>query len=193
MINARLHITFFCCFFFFSLCAQENDALIIDSNNNSTFYGFDESTPVRVSFYSAVFPGLGQIYNKKYWYIKLPIIYGSLGAGIYNYSFNNTNFKRVRKAYQSSINGQPHEFDGVGNNLFLSDESLISAQKIYKNNKDLSLIITVGIYILQILEANVAAHLLHHDVSDDLSFRPTFIHDQQTNITSFGTALTFNF
>lgn len=119
---------------------------------------FKPLSPAKAAFYSAVLPGLGQAFNKKYW--KIPIVWAAIGSGVYFYHTNNNNFNRARTAYKLRINEKPDEFDGLEGNIFLSKDALISAQKSYKKDRDLSLLVTVGLYILQIVEASVNAHLL---------------------------------
>ena len=94
--------------------------------------------PARAAFYSAVLPGLGQAYNKKYW--KIPIVYGALGTGIYFYSTNNQEYHRFRDAYKQRLQGLDDEFKDQ-----YSDATLINAQRTFQRNRDLSLIITIGL------------------------------------------------
>jgi len=65
---------------------------------------FDPLSPSRASFYSAILPGLGQAYNKKYW--KIPIVWGALGTSTYFYIENNNNYNRARDAYKLRLNGK---------------------------------------------------------------------------------------
>ena len=152
---------------------------------------FNMLSPAKAAFYSAVLPGLGQAYNKKYW--KIPIVYGALGSGIYFYQSNNTNFNRARTAFKLRINEKPDEFDGLNGNIFLSKDALISAQKSYKKDRDLSLLVTIGLYVLQIVEASVNAHLLQHNVDSNLSVSPSIIRNDLNNKAIVGTSVNFNF
>jgi len=152
---------------------------------------FNMLSPAKAAFYSAVLPGLGQAYNKKYW--KIPIVYGALGSGIYFYDRNNTNFNRARTAFKLRINEKPDEFDGLNGNIFLSEDALISAQKSYKKDRDLSLLVTIGLYVLQIVEASVNAHLLQHNVDSNLSVSPSIIRSDLNNKAIVGTSVNFNF
>lgn len=152
---------------------------------------FKPLSPARAAFYSAVLPGLGQAFNKKYW--KIPIVYGALGSGVYFYHSNNNNFNRARTAYKLRINEKPDEFDGLNGNILLSTDALISAQKSYKKDRDLSLLVTVGLYILQIVEASVNAHLLQHNVDSNLSVTPQIIRNDISNKSIVGASVNFNF
>ncbi len=152
---------------------------------------FKPLSPARAAFYSAVLPGLGQAFNKKYW--KIPIIYGALGSGVYFYHTNNDNYNRARTAYKLRINEKPDEFDGLDGNIYLSNDALISAQKSYKKDRDLSLLVTVGFYLLQIVEASVNAHLLQHNVDNNLSVSPQIIRSDINNKSIVGASINFNF
>lgn len=152
---------------------------------------FKPLSPAKAAFYSAVLPGLGQAFNKKYW--KIPIVYGALGSGVYFYHTNNDNFNRVRTAYKLRINEKPDEFDGLNGNIFLSKDALISAQKSYKKDRDLSLLVTVGLYVLQIVEASVNAHLLQHNVDSNLSISPQIIRNDINNKSIVGASFNLNF
>ncbi|REE82248.1 hypothetical protein BX611_1794 [Lutibacter oceani] len=175
----------------FKSFSQED--LIIKAQD-STFMSpveFDMLSPAKAAFYSAILPGLGQAYNKKYW--KIPLIYGALGGGIYFYDFNNTRYNRARTAFKLSLDGKPHEFDGENGNIFLSEDALIRAQKTYKKDRDLSILVTVALYVLQVLEASTNAHLLQHNVDDNLTLSPQIIKDVTNNKSVMVASLNFKF
>lgn len=130
-------------------------------------YTIDPLAPGKAAFYSAVVPGLGQIYNKKYW--KLPLVYGGMGVSLYYYSFNNGKYHEYRNAYKNRLAGKPVTGELAG----LSNDILIRGQKFHQRNRDLSMLITVGIYILNIVDANVDAHLKQFNVNENLTFKPT--------------------
>ncbi|WP_456424159.1 DUF5683 domain-containing protein [Lutibacter sp.] len=157
--------------------------------SNSNIY--NPLSPSKAAFYSAIFPGLGQAYNKKYW--KIPIVYAALGTGIYFYSENNTNYNRARTAFKLMKDGKPHEFDGLNGNILLSEEALITAQKGYKKDRDLSLLVTVALYALQVIEASTNAHLLQHNVDDNLTISPKLIKNSINQRTIVGAQINFNF
>ena len=121
--------------------------------------------PSKAAFYSAILPGLGQAYNKKYW--KIPIVYGAMGTSIYFYLDNNKKYHRYRDAYKRRLAGfTDDEFS------YLDNGRLIQAQRFYQRNRDLSMLITGLFYILNIVDANVDAHLLQFNVNDNLSVNP---------------------
>ena len=178
-------LSFFNCFSQDDLKIKVKDTIVGNSNE------FNPLSPAKASFYSAVLPGLGQAYNGKYW--KIPIVYAALGTGVYFYVWNDENFNKYRDAFKLRKNGKPDDYDGVNGNPFLSTSTLESAQSSYKSDRDLSLLITVGLYVLQIIEASVNAHLLQHNVDDNLSFRPELIKNKVTNKTIVGASFNYKF
>ena len=193
MLKKRLSILILaCCLAVFNSYSQEDVELkAIDTTFVGSAKEFDMLSPAKAAFYSAILPGLGQAYNKKYW--KIPFVYGALGAGVYFYTFNLDNYNRARTAFKLRINDKPDEFDGQNGNIFLSKDALISAQKSYKKDKDLALMVTVALYLLQIVEASTNAHLLQHDVNNNLSINPQLIKDINTNRSIVGASINFNF
>jgi hypothetical protein len=132
---------------------------------------YDPLAPARAAFYSAVLPGLGQVSNGKYW--KIPVIYAGIGTGVYFYMKNNTDYNRFRDAYKRRLAGYTDdEFFGTGSTPLISNNRLIDAQKSAQRNKNVSIIVSLGFYILSIIDANVDAHLKQYDISDDLSITP---------------------
>lgn len=148
--------------------------------------------PSRAAFYSAVLPGLGQAYNKKYW--KIPIVYAALGTGIYFYLDNDKAYDRYRNAYKSRLAGHTDdEFYGEGAAPRVSNDGLIRAQNTLRRNKELSLLITFGLYALNIIDANVDAHLLQYNLDENLALKPHFKFNEQENSSNVGVTLNFKF
>ncbi|MGK0413102.1 MAG: hypothetical protein ACJA1B_001304 [Polaribacter sp.] len=133
---------------------------------------YNPLAPSKAAFYSAIFPGMGQIYNKKYW--KAPIVWGALAIPAYYYQINNSDYKRFRRAYKLRKNGFVDEFN-INGQIVVSTETLETAQEQLRENRDMSLLTGVILYILQIVEASVNAHLLQFNTDDNLSFRPSII------------------
>lgn len=132
---------------------------------------YDPLAPARAAFYSAVLPGLGQVSNRKYW--KIPIIYAGIATGVYFYVKNDTDYNRFRDAYKRRLAGYTDdEFFGPGSTPLISNNRLIDAQKSTQRNKNVSIIVSIGFYLLNIIDANVDAHLKQYDISDDLSITP---------------------
>lgn len=152
---------------------------------------YNPLSPSKAAFYSAILPGMGQIYNKKYW--KAPIVWGILGGTTYLYIDNNSIYKRYRKAFKLRKAGLQDEFtliDAAGNTtVLISEAGLESAQKKLRENRDLALLSSVLVYVLQIVEASVNAHLLQFNTDDNLTFKPAIIPD---NMNFANTAVGFN-
>ncbi|MDO4880604.1 MAG: DUF5683 domain-containing protein [Capnocytophaga sp.] len=153
----------------------------------------DPLSPAKAAFYSAIIPGLGQIYNKSYW--KVPLVYGAIGTGIYFYVSNSNEYDRYRDAYKRRIDGfRDDEFYGDPNNERprYSDDALRRAQNYYRRNKEMSLLITIGLYALNIIEANVDAHLKQFNVDERLSIEPYMRINPWDNQPQYGLSLNFN-
>ena len=192
MLNKHLYILFLFTLFPVIQCiSQENEVFKIKDTVFGNHVKYDPLSPSKAAFYSAILPGLGQAYNKKYW--KIPFVYAALGSGVYFYSTNNTNYNRARNAFKSLKAGKPHEFDGVGGNILLSEDALIRAQKSYKKDRDLSILVTAGLYVLQIIEASTNAHLLQHNVDNRLTINPKLIKNTTNNKTIVGAQINFKF
>ena len=122
----------------------------------------------RAAVFSAVLPGLGQAYNKKYW--KIPVIYAGFGAIGYFIFSNNNEYSQFREAYIYVANGETHEIDNPYVINYTKDQ-LKDGMDFYRRNRDLSIIIGALWYTLNILEAYVDAHFFDYDISEDLSLR----------------------
>lgn len=127
-------------------------------------------SPKKATLFSAALPGLGQVYNKKIW--KVPIIYAGIGTCIYFIDRNNTLFQRYKNALVAESDDDPNTINDTGFSTFQLDQ----LQDTYRSWRDLSWIILAGVYILNVVDANVDAHLFYFDVDEDLSLelRPDF-------------------
>ena len=152
---------------------------------------YDPLAPARAAFYSAVLPGLGQAYNGKYW--KIPIAYAGLGVGVYFYLSNDEQYDRYRSIYKRRLAGFRDDEFIVNGQERVTTDGLIRAQRFYQQNKEISLLVIVGIYALNIIDANVDAHLQQFNVSEDLSLRPALKFDEYTGRTGYGLSLNYNF
>ncbi|MCD0473792.1 DUF5683 domain-containing protein [Flavobacterium sp. EDS] len=144
----------------------------------------DPLTPAKAAFYSAILPGLGQAYNKKYW--KIPLVYGAIGTSLYFYLDNNKKYHQYRDAYKRRLEGYNDD-----DYKYLDDSRLIAGQKFYQRNRDLSALVTLGFYVLNIIDANVDAALIQFNVNERLSLRPEIYPDDVTLRPNVG--LTFNY
>ncbi|NJB72264.1 hypothetical protein GGR42_002755 [Saonia flava] len=159
--------------------------------------------PSKAAFYSAVLPGLGQIYNKRYW--KAPIVWGALGTGVYVYLFNDDSYDRYRTAFKRRRAGFTDDefYDLNPNDDFIptepnvSEEALQDGQERYQRDRDLALLVTIIMYALNVVDANVDAHLKQFNVDDNLSLdmdiKPYLDYNTITASPSYGMALTIKF
>ncbi len=196
MLNKRFYILSLCLFsVLFSFSQKDKDStnigldkeLILIEEDVIIRNEIDPLRPSKAAFYSAVLPGLGQIYNKRYW--KAPIVWAAIGTGIYFYVSNDKEFDRYRDAYKRRLAGfEDDEFFGV-----VSDDGLIRAQEQFRRNKEVSLLITLGLYALNIIDANVDAHLLQFNVDENLSLSPHYQYNEMENTSDVGLTLNFKF
>ena len=139
-----------------------------------------EKSPKKAALYSAILPGAGQVYTKKYW--KVPIVYGGIVTSFYFINENNSKYIEYREAALLS-----HETGE--NQLGHSYSELKNLKEYYSRNRDLSYFSFVGVYILNIVDASVNAHLFSFDVSDDISMNI----QPYSTLINIGLALSFNF
>lgn len=169
-----------------SISAQESKQII--SKDTLKSETIDPLRPAKAAFYSAIFPGLGQIYNKKYW--KLPLVYGAIGTSAYFYIDSQKNYKMYRDEYKSRLAGNTSSSEYMAN---LSESQLVSAQKQFQRNRDLSALFIVGFYVLNIIDANIDAALSQFNVSERLAFKHSMDFKNETMQSNFGFACTYTF
>jgi len=167
-----------------SLFAQAKEDTVLVVKDTTKLQEIDPLTPAKAAFYSAILPGLGQAYNKKYW--KIPLVYGAIGTSLYFYIDNNKKYHNYRDAYKRRLEGYNND-----EYQFLDDSRLIAGQKFYQRNRDLSALFVVGFYVLNIIDANVDAALIQFNVNERLSLRPEIYPDDVTFRPNVG--LTFNY
>lgn len=149
---------------------------------------YDALAPSKAAFYSAIIPGLGQAYTGKYW--KIPIVYGALGTGVGIALWNQNQEKRVRDVFKDRLRGVVNE-----DLSFLDEEALVRAQRTFRQDKELSILITIGIYALNIIDANVTAHLQQYNLNKNLSLAPKVDINQTEAFANinYGLALKYQF
>ena len=159
---------------------------VINKSDTLVIKEIDPLRPTKAAFYSALLPGLGQAYNKKYW--KLPIVYGAIGTSLYFYINNNKKYNNYRDAYKRRLQGfNDDEYQ------YLDNSRLIQAQRFYQRNRDLSLLVTVAFYVLNIVDANIDAHLAQFNVNDKLSFQPEVYPNEINYKLNMGISLNYKF
>ena len=197
----------------FGPVVAQRDTLDVVLNPQSKDIGITEKSsnfkpnPTRAVIYSAIFPGLGQVYNRKYW--KLPIVYGGFVGCAYAISWNNKQHNDYQTAYQDITGTGKNPGDSWKNFLRYGRDpdslteteirsltsSLKSGKYFYRRNRELSWIVTVGVYALCMLDAYVDAQLFDFDISPDLSFQvePVIYNKSEFNARSFGLQCSIKF
>ena len=130
-------------------------------------------SPHKAALYSAIIPGAGQFYNKKYW--KMPFIYAA-GAGLgWMLWYEQSAMNYYSFNYQQSVNGNTYKIDPILLREGLNSDGLLSEKNRFNHWRDLAFIGCVAVYALNVLDAAVDAHLWHFDqkINDDLSLRCT--------------------
>lgn len=122
--------------------------------------------PKKATILSAILPGAGQVYNGKPW--KVPIIYAGFAANIYFIEYNNRRYELFKEAL-AIFDEDPKDPEQPFPSL--NRDGLVRNVNYWKRNRDLNYFLFIGIYALNIIDANVDAHLSAFDVSDDLTFR----------------------
>lgn len=152
--------------------------------------------PMKAVWYAALFPGGGQIYNRKYW--KLPIIYGGFLGLTYAVSWNQRYYKGYSNAYRDLVENSPNKsyldyirpgFDLTNpQNRDWLEKALKRKKDSYRRNRDLSIISMLGVYLLSMVDAYVDASLYHFDISPDISLKvePAILEPNSFHSTSLG-------
>ena len=150
-----------------------------------------------------VFPGAGQIYNRKYW--KLPIVYGGFVGCAYALNWNNKMYKDYSQAYLDIMDDDPNtksfeDFLPLNYNISGQEErykEIFRKRKdLYRRQRDLSIFSFIGVYLLSIIDAYVDAELSDFDITKDISLKiePTTFNQESTrNINSIGLQCNFSF
>lgn len=155
-------------------------------------YPSDLSHIQKATTLSLVCPGAGQIYNGSYW--KVPIVVAGLASMVYVIDWNQRGYDRFKTAYDLATDGDDNT---VGEFPNTSEESLRSIKNSYRRNRDLAIIGTVAVYLVQVADAHIDAHMQAYDISDNLSMevRPQITQtagpDGLTN--NLGFSMSFNF
>ena len=159
----------------FSICllsvyGQDRKPVLLDSSfldldqDADLFTEVSTLDPQRAALLSAVFPGLGQVYNKQYW--KVPLVVAGMVTFSHFINYNNKVYHGLRNAAITSKYGiNPYS------SLISSQEGLVRNRDIFRRNRDFLIILGGAFYILQIVDAHVSAHLDEFNVNDDLSMQ----------------------
>ena len=158
--------------FFVVFFCQQNFAQTITADSTVATKAVVDSaslkhSPKKAALYSAILPGLGQAYNKKYW--KIGVLYAAEGLMGYFIIDNNKQYKLYKNAYSIRLDDDSNTVDQFTDTY--ADEDLRLLKNFYRRNRDLSYIVAGMIYVLNIVDASVDAHLFYFNVNDDLSLK----------------------
>jgi hypothetical protein len=170
---------------------------LIEADTVSVESSVKVHSPHKATMYSVMFPGLGQAYNKKYW--KIPILYAGIGVTLYAINWNTKNYKKYKSAYKDFSQYYDYKYQGENPTNPIEEPTSKSFEDIYKttidfetssqtqdnnfktvfkngkdsykHDRDLTYIILVGVYVLNIVDAAVDAHFTNFNVNDDLTIR----------------------
>lgn len=168
---------------------EEKTILVTDSTiteiaeDAELFEEVSELDPQRAALLSAVFPGLGQIYNKQYW--KVPIVLAGLLTFTHFIDYNNKVYHSLRNAALLTSRGLPNPYQSI----VASESALIRNRDVFRRNRDFLIILGSAFYILQIVDAHVSAHLDEFKVNDRLalgikpSIQPTPLFSQAVGVS----------
>ena len=144
----------------------ESDTLIIFDEEIVQIKDLNKRNPTRALLYSAVVPGLGQAYNRKFW--KIPVVYSAVGGVAFLFNNNNKQYNRYLKGLHELLDTT------VQITIFTDNpdvQTITQYKDNYRRNRDLSAVIFIAFYILNFIDATVDAHLSDFDISNDLSLK----------------------
>ena len=145
--------------------------------------------PGKALTYSLLLPGAGQVYNKRIW--KVPFVYAALGGSIYGIYFNKKEFNRFDNAYNSRLDYGENSNDEFKN--ILSTNGIYQYRNYYDYYYQLMTVVTVGVYLLNGIEAFVDRHLQEFNITDDISLNthPVIFHEYAGLGVGLGVTLNF--
>ena len=138
------------------------DSVVIEAD---TLTWRERHSPRKATILSAVVPGAGQIYNRKYW--KAPIVWAGIGISYSYIQANTKEYKRYRTAYLALVDDDPATVDEFNGQYDPGEVRRV--MEVYQRWRDISYIALAGVYVLNIIDASVDAHFVRFDVSPDLS------------------------
>ncbi|MBN1413776.1 MAG: hypothetical protein JW973_01645 [Bacteroidales bacterium] len=146
-------------YLFINFCPAQETNVLSDSTDQRKF------NPRTAIICSMLVPGLGQVYNQKYW--KVPLIYGAGIAMVYAFNYNQSKYTEFRKALAEDDPQKIYIIDGYQRTY----DQLKIGRDWYRRYRDLSLLGIAIVYFLNVVDAMVDAYFTGFDVSDDLSLK----------------------
>lgn len=192
MMN-RFLIVILCFLGYTAISQTDSTSLLIKSDSDvdtNISTKFIEHSPKKALLLSAVLPGAGQVYNKQVW--KVPIIYAATGIVTYFAITNGKNKEKFKDEYYNRINGNTDNL--LSDYASYTDNGIYNLYNAYKSNFQLSIIVGVALYAVNLLDAYVYGHLFSFDMSDDLSLNiAPYYQPAYNNIASSSFGLSFKF
>ena len=155
-----------------SLAVSAEDSLIAEGRDTLLLKSYAARyDPRKALLYAAVVPGLGQIYNKKYW--KLPLVYGGMFALGYAINFYHDGYTTYKaKLYYNLENGAVEDNQSIPPDTYTTGNYRKIVDQ-YKRERDFMIILMGGVYLLQMIDAHVDAHLKEFDLNPKLQLSVT--------------------
>lgn len=153
----------FCIFLFFSVSITAQESIV--------------KIPKKAALYSAIIPGAGQVYTKKYW--KVPLIYAGLITSAYYINESHNLYNTYKQAYINRLeDNRSDEFIGT-----YTDANLVTLTEHYRRNTEISALLFTLTYLLNIVDASVNAHLFNYNVNQDISMsiQPIYFSKESAN------------
>jgi len=173
--------------------------LISDSTEKVKIYPLDtlyvSHSPAKAAIMSAVIPGLGQVYNRKYW--KVPIVYLAIGISVERFIKYQNLYNKYRRAYIDLKDNDPYTNFHLTLGVLTSqplEQPITKAKEQFRTWRDYAILAVVITYAMNIIDANVDAHLMGFSLDDNISLniRPTFF-ENDMNYKKIGLTLRFTF
>lgn len=139
---------------------------------------------------SAIIPGWGQAYNKKYW--KIPIIYGALGTTAYLFVRNLNQFNDSREAYRLATDGDPNNDINIKEPYYsvrTQPDRIKDFRNEVRQNMDYCILFFLIFWGLNVIDASVDAHLKAYDISNELGLKIKPVSDPVTRTAGLGLVL----
>ena len=149
-----------------SVFSQTKDSVSVKQSQKTEVL---KHSPKKAALLSTILPGAGQFYNRKYW--KPPVFYAAFAGLGYLIVYNNDRYQMYKQAYIYSTDGDANTINPYSSKY--SDDNLLTLKNAYQRSRDLCIIGTAAVYVLNIVDAAVDAHMFTYDVSDNLSLRTT--------------------
>ncbi len=141
----------------------ESEKVVAAPKKDKPDYSTLPKNPRKSTILSAILPGAGQVYNGKLW--KVPVLYAGFMTDIYFINYNNKRYQTFKDALFAFDDGEKNQFPSLNRN------SLVRNVDYWRQNRDMTILLLLAIYALNLIDANVDAHLSGFDISDDLALK----------------------